>query len=60
MNLTDRDKLIIATALSMCPVGRLADAIGSTQRSTAQRMTELARIFNPEVAESMSMFTYQF
>lgn len=58
--LSDRDKLIIANALSLCPVAELGDRVGGSDGETAQRLIELAAMFDAGIAEQMAEFRHQF
>jgi hypothetical protein len=60
MKLTDKDKLIIAYALSLCPVAELGDRVGGNDNETAERLIELAAMFDADIADEMRMFRHQF
>lgn len=60
LNLSDRDKLIIANALSLCPVAELGDRVGGNDAETAQRLIELAAMFDADTADNMAQFIHQF
>lgn len=60
LDLSDRDKLMIANALSLCPVSELGDRVGGNDSETAQRLVELAAMFDVGISEEMSMFRHQF
>lgn len=60
MQLSERDKLIIAIALSKCPVAELGDVVGGSDAETANRLCELAEMFDKDTADSMRIFAHQF
>lgn len=60
LELSERDKAIIANALSLCPVAELGDRVGGNDAETAQRLIELAAMFNPDIADNMRTFWHQF
>lgn len=53
LTLTARDKLIIATALSYCPLAELGDTVGGDDSQTAIRLIELAYMFDEDTASFM-------
>lgn len=60
IELSERDKLIIANALSLCPIARLGDRVGGSDSETAQRLIELAEMFDVDTANDMRLFQHQF
>lgn len=59
-DLTEQDKLIIANALSLCPVAELGDRVGGSDGDTAERLVTLAALFDKDIAENMQVFQHQF
>lgn len=60
MELNERDKLIIAYALSLCPIAELGDRVGGNDSETASRVIELAAMFDADIADDMRQFQHQF
>ena len=60
LNLSYKDRAIIANALSLCPIAELGDRVGGNDNDTAKRLVELARMFDADIADEMAMFVHQF
>lgn len=58
--MSKRDRMIIASALSLCPVAELGDRVGGNDVETAARLIELAEYFDADTADNMRMFQHQF
>lgn len=52
--LDERDRLILANALSLCPVAELGDRVGGNDDQTAKRLVELASMFDQEIANNIA------
>ena len=59
LDLSKRDRLIIAYALSLCPVAELGDCVGGSDSRTAERLIDLAAMFDADIAVEMAMLAHR-